>query len=717
MAQKVIDPQDLYRNVVHALQRGLRTSTYKLATMTALVDFSVVNKPDIASSVLEVPLAQLARRVMALYWDQLRPFEGAPLRQSTQPRSRIFDAIESLRSAANCPDDDRTLETAAKLAPGVFRRVTDELAVCLAQQPLPRLQRTLGSAPSLRFLFDDGFLHDDVTRAELARHRYAIQLNPGVAQGLASQAERLNQLIKNIWVDDVLRINKMGSDQRAKLKEHLFGNALSPFPPARMAATSVDTPPDVRSTTQPDENVAGLLFATRLNRLIAAMPDYSSGEVAAQIRQSGFPMTVTTLTQLQAGVGPAPSIQAITALAKHFGVDPTYFFGETTSTEAGTQSPKQTDPASFASRVSAPLEPKPSDVETNSIRSRAERPGRLVLQADIGTIRNLCSIDESGCWIPSSAGPMACRADGDERADDDLPLMAPHRWVWMVAHGRASDPLPGSFHVRRRCGNPTCCRPEHLYLTTTQGRELTLEVAESLLNLQRRQWPTGLETGGRHRKLEDRDPPRIANAADGMANFAARLNQLFEESTLPDGVSRTSRGVAAALQEEGLPVSESLIDRLRSGQGDAPSIQTIEALAYLFNVDAGYFSERVNLSMDDHAFATDAPSTSSTSSTTPPTTYDDQTVAISVDELGQVVTGLSEAISHCLASEPTRTQTATRLARVLADVGAVLSEGDLIIDRTSLRRIVDEWNRLAQGSKHREIRARLSHLANGEYLR
>lgn len=141
MAQKVIDPQDLYRNVVRVLERGLRTSTYKLATMAALVDFSIRNKPEIASSGLEVPLAQLARRVMDLYWDQLRPFEGAQLRQSTQPRSRIFEAIESLRSAADCPDDDSTIEMAAKLAPGVFRRVLDEVAVFVAQQPLPRLQR------------------------------------------------------------------------------------------------------------------------------------------------------------------------------------------------------------------------------------------------------------------------------------------------------------------------------------------------------------------------------------------------------------------------------------------------------------------------------------------------------------------------------------------------------------------------------------------------
>lgn len=299
MAQKLVHPEDLYRNVANVLQRGLRASTYKLATMAALVDFSTKNKPAITSNRLEVPLAELSRRVMALYWDQLRPFDGSALRQSTQPRSRILEAIESLRSAADYLDDDTTLETAAELAPKVFRQVLDEVVVCLAQQPLPRLQRLLGSASSERFLFDDGFLHDNVTRAELARHRYAIQLYPGVAQGLASQAKRLDNLIKSIWLDDVLRINRITSDQRARLGQHLFGDSFSPLPTARIPAASADNPPNVRPATQPDEILSSSHFATRLNRLIATLPDYSSGGVAAKIRQSGFPMTVSMLTQLQ----------------------------------------------------------------------------------------------------------------------------------------------------------------------------------------------------------------------------------------------------------------------------------------------------------------------------------------------------------------------------------------------------------------------------------
>jgi hypothetical protein len=233
MAPKIIDPQTLYRNLIHVLENGQRTSTYKLATMTALVDIGIKHRPQFPSGVLDVPLAELARGVIGLYWNQIRPFQGAQLRQSTQPKSRIFDEVEALRSAADCPEHDSTLEAAAKLAPGVFRRVVDEVSVCLAQQPLPRLQRTAGSAKSFSFLYDDSFLHDNVTRAVLARHRFAIQLKPGVAHGLALHGEQIRLIVQNMWVDDVLRINRLAGEERPRIEEHLFGHVLRPLPSAQ----------------------------------------------------------------------------------------------------------------------------------------------------------------------------------------------------------------------------------------------------------------------------------------------------------------------------------------------------------------------------------------------------------------------------------------------------------------------------------------------------
>ena len=83
MPESGIDPHTLYRNVVHILEHGLRTATYKLATMTALIDFSVAHRSTFPANTLDVPIPDLARRVMDLYWRQSRPFDGAQLRQST----------------------------------------------------------------------------------------------------------------------------------------------------------------------------------------------------------------------------------------------------------------------------------------------------------------------------------------------------------------------------------------------------------------------------------------------------------------------------------------------------------------------------------------------------------------------------------------------------------------------------------------------------------
>jgi hypothetical protein len=851
MDPKILDPQTLYRNVIHVLENGQRTSTYKLATTAALVDISIKHRPTIASGVLDVPLAELARGVIGLYWNQLKPFHGTQLRQSTQPKSRIFDEVEALRSAADCPEHDSTFEAAAKLAPGVFRRVVDEVSVCLAQQPLPRLQRTAGSAKSFSFLYDDSFLHDNVTRAALARHRFAIQLKPGVAHGLAVHGEQIRLIVQNMWVDDVLRINRLDSDERPRIEEHLFCHVLRPLQSARTTRPPADPPLNTgRVSSDHQESFSNTVFATRLNRLIAALPDYSSGEVAAKIRQSGFPMTVSTLTQLQAGVGPAPSIQTIKALAGYFGVDTNYFSAQVDSPKIvpnSVDSPKAVSPTAITPELIASLEPAahsstigddetwaqaindsidevadlcqiqdngcwigpfhkhvrcrargdsreplqlpklalhrwawmvdngyssvpipshaikirrscadktccnprhlfaaapgrneplskddvanllsdayissttpvPSTDRGSAIPDDSDRAGRLVLQANVASIRNYCTVDRSGCWMAPGTGPVACRAEADNRPDDELPMLAFHRWVWMVVHGYSSSPLPGkTFYVRRRCGKDRCCHPEHLYLTTPKGRELTPDLVDALLKVQGEGTQEGVrgQEGGHHRNLQmntfaDRKSP------SGKALFSARLNKLFETNTR-DGIPHTSSDVAEALQEDGLAVSESLIERLRSPAGDVPNEPTIEALAYFFDVDPEYFSAGTHSLLLSDATAIGVEQPLAISSTERTVTSDVRSLAISRIELGRVVSGLSEVIAECLGRNPAQTQAAGRLLSLLADVGVLLSapRDDLAIGQALLQQIVGEWDAVARDAEHQVVISRLSQLANG----
>ena len=89
-----VDPVVLGQRVVAVLETGLRTATYKLATLQGLIDFSIEHLPGDESEPLPVPLTDLAARVIEVYRPQVRPFEGHELRQSSQPVSRILRSMK-----------------------------------------------------------------------------------------------------------------------------------------------------------------------------------------------------------------------------------------------------------------------------------------------------------------------------------------------------------------------------------------------------------------------------------------------------------------------------------------------------------------------------------------------------------------------------------------------------------------------------------------------
>jgi HNH endonuclease len=217
------DPLLLGQRVVAILETGLRTATYKLATLMALIDQCIENMPERPGDVLQVPIPELAHRVLAIYWQQVRPFDGHELRQSTQPRARILIAASALRQAAGVERNRPPVEIAQLRAPAAYRTAIDEITLCLAQQPLHRLQKLPGSSTSDPFLYDDSFLHDQVSRSTLRAHRDAIELRPGVAYGLARLAGLLKPALEIMWVDDVRRMNKFIEAKVPDVAGHLFG--------------------------------------------------------------------------------------------------------------------------------------------------------------------------------------------------------------------------------------------------------------------------------------------------------------------------------------------------------------------------------------------------------------------------------------------------------------------------------------------------------------
>lgn len=216
---EALDPLLLGQRVVAILETGVRVATYKLATLMALISQCIENLPEQPTDTLIVPIDDLAHRVLELYWRQVRPFEGQLLRQSSGEHERIPRAVRRLREASG----SSTLSVAITRAPADYQSSIAEIGLCLAQQPLYRLQRLPGSETSEPFLYDDSFLHSNVSRGALRGHGNAIVLMPGVASGLARLAGLLKPALEIMWVDDVRRLNKFLNADVPDIAGHLFG--------------------------------------------------------------------------------------------------------------------------------------------------------------------------------------------------------------------------------------------------------------------------------------------------------------------------------------------------------------------------------------------------------------------------------------------------------------------------------------------------------------
>jgi hypothetical protein len=186
----------------------------------ALLDHCIEHLPENPADTLSVSLPDLAHRVLEIYWRQVRPFDGRELRQSTQPRARILIATNQLRGVVG---GAAAIDVAMLRHPVAYQAAIDEITLCLAQQPLYRLQRLPGTTTSEAFLYDDSFLHDHISRKTLLDHGDAITLHPGVAYGLARLAGLLKPALEIMWVDDVRRMNKFLEEKVPDVAGHLFG--------------------------------------------------------------------------------------------------------------------------------------------------------------------------------------------------------------------------------------------------------------------------------------------------------------------------------------------------------------------------------------------------------------------------------------------------------------------------------------------------------------
>jgi hypothetical protein len=232
---KVPDPLQLGQRVVSILNTGRRETTYKLATLWALLDHCVQNLPTEHEAALDITIDDLAKGVIRIYWRQLLSFvvsansdspkQDFELRQSNNPTALILEAIKRLRHGAGTETAEIPPATAERrLGKTRYEEGVEEVGRLMCREPLRRLQEI----PDINeegtqdyFLFDASWMDKSIGRKRIDEHGNKIRLHEGVAFALASLDGLLKPVLETLWVEDVLRRNP--SAEYLQLKNHLFG--------------------------------------------------------------------------------------------------------------------------------------------------------------------------------------------------------------------------------------------------------------------------------------------------------------------------------------------------------------------------------------------------------------------------------------------------------------------------------------------------------------
>lgn len=216
--------------LLNLLDEGRRTATYKLAVLLALIDCCAFGTDAAGTAPNVVTTRELARRVLELYWPQVRPYPlamggAAVLRQSSQQRALTVEAVRQLRSHTV----GATTPAAAERAhPDEFAATLDTVELNLVRMPLGKLQRPLGFSEAAgrdypRFLYDDSAFHENVSARQLRATPLPVRLCPGVGDWLVSLAGLLRPLLELHWTREVAKFN--GAElPEDRLRDFLFGS-------------------------------------------------------------------------------------------------------------------------------------------------------------------------------------------------------------------------------------------------------------------------------------------------------------------------------------------------------------------------------------------------------------------------------------------------------------------------------------------------------------
>jgi hypothetical protein len=212
------------------LQEGSFSATYKYAVLLALMDLCLERSGADGSLGSRIPIADLARKVVELYWTQCAPFGngGTILRQNSGGQAEIVKAILDFRDSQSA-DPGAPLKRAALQDPVGYDQLLRTVEWKLIEMPLPKLQRMGGQED--RFLYQIEWT-DQVRRKEAWSPGFdrSLELLPGVAEHLVRLSGLLRPLLEREWARQVAQWNRL---DHSVLEEFLFGRDRISLDPVR----------------------------------------------------------------------------------------------------------------------------------------------------------------------------------------------------------------------------------------------------------------------------------------------------------------------------------------------------------------------------------------------------------------------------------------------------------------------------------------------------
>ncbi len=234
------DLLEFAERLISVLEHGRKTATYKYGVLLGLMDLCLTKSTERGAAPESITTAQLAERVVELYWPHARSF-NAPhrvdaarvLRQNTRGQAEIVTAIQRFREK-RAPDPSAALARARVAAPEAFALLERSVEWKLIEMPLPKLQRMLDEGDDAPFLYEIGWT-DSITRAEFldeGRFDNRILLRPNVGEYLVRLNGLLRPMIERRWAAMITRLNDDLLDEAA-LDEFLFGVDRTALEPVR----------------------------------------------------------------------------------------------------------------------------------------------------------------------------------------------------------------------------------------------------------------------------------------------------------------------------------------------------------------------------------------------------------------------------------------------------------------------------------------------------